>query len=69
MRITERQEQVLNFLKKFIGQHGYSPTQREIQDGMGFQSSHAPVNHLIALERKGYIKRTPGVVRSIVVLK
>lgn len=69
MSITERQQSVLDFIKKFQREHGYSPTQREIQEGMGFKSSNAPVNHLSALERKGFIRRTPWVQRSIVVLK
>lgn len=68
MSITPRQEEVLNFIREFLKEKRYSPSTREIQCHFGFQSQTAAVNHLKALERKGIIRTTPGIARSIVVL-
>jgi repressor LexA len=68
MDTTERQRQVLEFIREYHAEHGYAPTAREIQTQFGFASVTAAVNHLAALERKKLIRRTPGVQRSIVVL-
>jgi repressor LexA len=65
-RLTTRQEEVLNFIRKQQQKTGYPPSSREIQSFFGFQSQTAAMNHLRALERKGAIRRTPGKARSAV---
>lgn len=65
---TVRQQAVLDFIKSFQEEHGYSPTQREIQKGLNMRSPNAPLCHLEALEKKGLIRRTPNTQRSIVLL-
>lgn len=62
--LTDRQRQVLEFIIKYYRKHGVPPSLREI-------SSHMSVNiraiqdHIGALERKGYIERSPGMQRNI----
>lgn len=63
--LTPRQRSVLEFLRRFIRDHGYPPTIREIRDAFGLRSNRGVVDHLKALERKGYIRRLPGGSRAI----
>jgi repressor LexA len=65
--LTSRQRDVIEFLSGFIQDHGYAPTIREIRDAFGMKSNRGVVDHLKALERKGYIRRLPGGSRTIVV--
>lgn len=63
---TKRQKQVLGFLRKHC--RTYGPTVREIGAALKIKSPNGVVCHLQALERKGLIKRTPGISRGIEVL-
>jgi SOS-response transcriptional repressor LexA len=38
--LTARQQAVLDFLREFHTEHGYAPSSREIQRGMGFSSAY-----------------------------
>lgn len=64
--LTERQKQLLNFLKDHQRQHGVMPSTREIQRHFGFASQTAAMSHLRALERKGVIHRHAGKARAVV---
>jgi len=66
--LTDKQAQVLGFLKEHARQEGYPPTMREIGEHFGF-SFPAAKGHLQALERKGYIKLHPGLSRGIEILE
>lgn len=66
---TARQYEVLRFVESFIAQNGYSPAIRDIVKFFGFSGVNAAMNHILALEKKGYIKRCSHVARSIVILK
>lgn len=57
--LTERQAEVLAFLRERIGRFGQSPTIREIVSEFGFSGTNAAVGHLDALERRGLIRRDP----------
>jgi repressor LexA len=63
--LTERQRQVLEFLREYVRRSGYPPTIREIRIAFGLRSNRGVVDHLRALERKGRIRRTPGSSRAI----
>lgn len=54
--LTERQEQVLQFVTSYIDNNGYPPSQREIADHLGI-SNPGVMKHLEALEKKGFIRR------------
>lgn len=68
MNITDRQEEVLNFIVQYIEKHRFSPSSRDIQEYFGFASQTAAVNHLNALRKKGRITWQEGLARTIVVL-
>lgn len=58
--LTQRQQEVLDFVRKRRSSTGKMPSTREIQRHFGFASQTAAVNHLKALERKGCLRRLPG---------
>lgn len=66
MNLTERQTQILDFIERALDRGGVMPSTREIQDHFGFASQTAAVNHLRALEKKGFIQRQPGKARAVV---
>lgn len=63
--LTDRQQQLYDFLKKFQRETGVMPSTREIQEYFGFASQTAAMSHLKALERKGVIIRMPGKARAV----
>ncbi|HXE96166.1 MAG TPA: transcriptional repressor LexA [Dongiaceae bacterium] len=56
-KLTQRQNQVLQFITSFTGESGYPPSQREIARHLNVSGTLPVMKHLGALERKGYIKR------------
>jgi Holliday junction resolvase RusA-like endonuclease len=66
--LTARQAEVLEFVRWYIDQHGFSPTTREIGRAFGFSSPHAAWDHLQALRRKGLIDWIDRRHRSITLL-
>ena len=66
--LTERQKEILTFVRNFLASHGFPPTIREI--GTYFHIAPASVlGHLHALEVKGFIRRIPAKPRCLEVLK
>jgi repressor LexA len=63
--LTDRQRQILEFIKLNITQKGYGPTVREICEEMNLSSPSTVHVHLRALEKKGYIVRDPMKSRAI----
>ena len=57
-KLTKRQEEVLTLIRDFFLENGQAPSLGELQDKLGFSSKRGVVNHLLALENKGYIFRT-----------
>ena len=66
--LTERQKKVLNFIEEYMDKHGYSPSIRDIARRFRITPRGAQL-HLIALEKKGYIKRSGKKARSITISK
>jgi repressor LexA len=64
--LTRKQTEVYNYIKEYIDKNTISPYIREIQEGCKIQSYKSAVDKLLALEKKGYIKRTLNKHRSIV---
>ena len=58
MKITDRQLTVLKKISDFIKQSGYPPTIRELAGMLGFSSPKGVSDHLKALQKKGYIKKS-----------
>ena len=64
--LTKRQQEVLGYLQEHC--RTYGPTVREIAAALKITSPNGVACHLKALERKGRIRRTPGISRGIEVL-
>ena len=64
--LTNRQQQLLDFLRDHQRRQGLMPSTREIQAHFGFASQTAAVSHLRALERKGVIERLAGKARAVI---
>ncbi len=62
--VTDRQKAIATYIANFIKEKKYSPSVRDISHEFGF-SVKAGHDHLKALERKGIIRMTAGVSRSI----
>jgi len=58
--MTDRQQEVFNFIVAYIETHGYPPTIREMQEGLGIGSLRGVTIHLDALHKKGFIERMGG---------
>ena len=64
-KLTKRQEDALNFIKKYIVSHGYPPTVREIAQNLDVSSPATIQAHLDCLAKKGYIKKGNQKNRTI----
>lgn len=65
IKLTARQQQVLDLIKSYIDDTGYPPTRAEIAKELGFRSANAAEEHLKALARKGVIEMIAGASRGI----
>lgn len=67
-RITPKQQEILDFLKKEILSKGYPPAVREICDAVNLKSTSSVHSHLETLEKNGYIRRDPTKPRAIEIM-
>jgi len=65
MKLSPRQQQILDFIGHRIAEDGLPPTRAEINTHFGFSSPNAAQSHLRALERKGAIRLNPRLARGI----
>ena len=63
---TERQREILDFIREQQDLRGMTPTTAEIMERFGFASPNAVTSHLQALERKGALLREPNKARGLV---
>jgi len=66
--LSQRQTNILEFIKEEIRKKGYPPAVREIGEAVGLLSSSTVHGHLQTLEDKGYIRRDPTKPRAIEIL-
>lgn len=66
-KLTERQKEILKFIKNFTEKNGYPPTIEEIMGKFSFSSPNAVIAHLSALEKKGIIERKGNISRGIII--
>ena len=66
--LSERQSNILEFIKQELHKKGYPPSVREIGEAVGLLSSSTVHGHLQTLEDKGYIRRDPAKPRAIEIL-
>ena len=55
--LTDRQQQILDFIAESINARGFPPTLREIGEHFGIRSTNGVNDHLKALEKKGFLRR------------
>lgn len=65
LKLTARQQEILNLIKSAVERTGFPPTRAEIASALGFKSPNAAEDHLRALARKGAITLTAGASRGI----
>lgn len=64
-RTTDKRERILEFLTRFVNEHGYAPTVREICEAVGLQSTATVHYHLNALREGGLIEMDESKKRAI----
>jgi repressor LexA len=64
-KLSERQRDILSYIKKQLLLKGYPPSVREIGKAVGLRSSSTVHSHLNTLEKQGYLKRDPSKPRAI----
>ena len=64
-QLSDKQQQILEFIKRRILDKGYPPAVREICEAVTLRSTSSVHSHLETLERKGYIQRDPTKPRAI----
>ena len=64
-RITEKQKEILEYIKEIILSRGYPPTVREICEKVSLKSTSSVHSHLETLEKNGFIRRDPTKPRAI----
>ncbi|MGH2804520.1 MAG: transcriptional repressor LexA, partial [Thermoleophilaceae bacterium] len=69
LSLTKRQQEIFDFVKRYVGEHGYPPTVRDIGKAIGLTSSSTVHAHLANLEKLGLLRRDPTKPRAIEVLK
>ena len=68
MKLSKRQQAIMDFIKKEVATKGYPPSVREIGNAVGLASSSTVHGHLNRLEKKGLIRRDPTKPRAIEIL-
>lgn len=64
-KISNKQQEILNYIKEEILKRGYPPTVREICETVKLKSTSSVHSHLETLEKNGYIRRDPTKPRAI----
>jgi repressor LexA len=68
LKLTKRQQEIFDFVRRYAGEHGYPPTVRDIGKAIGLTSSSTVHAHLANLEKLGVLRRDPTKPRAIEVL-
>lgn len=67
-KLTTRQQQIFEFIKRYTSDKGYPPTVRDIGQAIGLTSSSTVHAHLANLERLGMLRRDPTKPRAMEVI-
>jgi len=65
IRPTKKQKELLSFIEKFISGHGYSPSYREIMDGLEYNSVATVAVHVNNLIKRGHLNKRDHSARSL----
>jgi repressor LexA len=69
LSLTKRQQEIFDYVKRYVAEHGYPPTVRDIGKAIGLASSSTVHAHLANLEKLGLLRRDPTKPRAIEVIK
>ena len=67
-KLTDKQRQILDYIKECVKDKGFPPAVREICDAVGLSSTSSVHSQLESLEKKGFIRRDPTKPRAIEIL-
>jgi repressor LexA len=67
--LSERQKQVLDYIRKTVADRGYPPSVREIGEAVGLSSPSTVHSHLSSLVKAGAIRRDPTKPRAIMIVE
>lgn len=67
-KISDKQKEILEFIKNEILNKGYPPTVRDICEAVHLKSTSSVHSHLETLEKNGYIRRDPTKPRAIEII-
>lgn len=67
--LYKRQRQIFNFIKQYIGKHGYAPSLKEIAKAHDLSSLATVHEHIRRLVEKGVLEKQDGVKRGLEVVK
>lgn len=65
MRLTDRQQVMLDYIVSYVAEHGYPPSMREIGEYAHISSTSIVRYNLRALSGRGYVEVTDGVARGV----
>jgi repressor LexA len=65
VRPTKKQRELLAFIEEFIGEHGYSPSYREIMSGLNYNSVATVALHVNSLIKRGHLRKRDRSARSL----
>jgi SOS-response transcriptional repressor LexA len=65
VRPTKKQRELLNFIERFIAEHGYSPSYREIMSGLNYTSVATVALHINNLIKRGHLRKRDHSARSL----
>jgi repressor LexA len=68
LKLTKRQQEIFDFIKRYSAKHGYPPTVRDIGKAIGLTSSSTVHAHLANLEKIGLVRRDPTKPRALELL-
>ena len=65
VRPTKKQRELLTYIEGFIAEHGYSPSYREIMNGLNYNSVATVALHVNSLIKRGHLRKRDHSARSI----
>lgn len=68
VKLTKKQLAVLDYIRDFLDEKGYTPSYREIMTGLGLSSVSAVAEHIDNLIEKGALAKNPGEARSLTLI-
>src|SRR3954462_9146481 len=68
VRPTKKQKELLGYIEAFIHEHGYSPSYREIMNGLEYTSVATVALHVGNLIKRGHLRKRDHSARSLEVV-